>query len=151
MHLSVTILLYSSSALACYVLSFTSTSAKSSMLCEQGLLNAVNQVFPNCHQRFCLRHLYANFQNAGFRGEDLKKCMDNASYAYNQYKFDIAMNDLKNESEEAWKWLSGIPARFWARHAFDTNCKTDLVVNNLSEVFNKYILDFRKKTYYDYG
>ncbi|KAE8785608.1 hypothetical protein D1007_40681 [Hordeum vulgare] len=35
------------------------------------------------------------------------------------------------------------PARKW--HAFDTNCKTDLVMNNLSEVFNKYILDVRKK------
>ncbi|KAE8784141.1 WD repeat-containing protein 43 [Hordeum vulgare] len=65
---------------------------------HKGLLNAVNQVFPNCHQRFCLRHLYANFQNAGFRGKDLKKCMDNASYAYNQNKFNIAMNDLKNEN-----------------------------------------------------
>ena len=56
------------------------------------------------------------------------------------------MNDLKNESEEAWKWLSGIPKHTWARNVFDTNCKTDLVVNNLSEVFNKYILDFRKKS-----
>jgi hypothetical protein len=27
----------------------------------------------------------------------------------------------------------------------DTNCKTDLVVNNLSEVFNRYILDVRNK------
>ncbi|XP_073360475.1 uncharacterized protein [Aegilops tauschii subsp. strangulata] len=112
---------------------------------QKGLLNAINQVFPNCHQRFCLRHMYGNFQNAGFRGEDLKKCMDNASYAYNQHKFIIVMNDLKNESDEAWKWLSGIPARYWAMHAFDTNCKTDLVVNNLSEVFNKYILDYRTK------
>ncbi|KAE8820464.1 hypothetical protein D1007_01612 [Hordeum vulgare] len=114
---------------------------------QKGLLNAVNQVFLNCHQRFFLIHLYANFQIAGFRGEDLKKCMDNANYAYNQHKFNIAMNDLKNESEEAWKWRSGIPKHTWARHAFDTNCKTYLVVNNLSEVFNNYILDFRKKTY----
>ncbi|KAE8791318.1 WD repeat-containing protein 43 [Hordeum vulgare] len=30
---------------------------------QKGLLNAVNQVFPNLHQRFRLRHLYANFQN----------------------------------------------------------------------------------------
>ena len=111
----------------------------------QGLLNAVNAVFPNCNQRFCLRHLYANFQNAGFRGEDLKKCMDNASYAYNEHKFNIAMNDLRAESEEAWEWLTAIPKKTWARHAFDTNCKTDLVVNNLSEVFNKYILDVRRK------
>ena len=69
--------------------------AQYDMICQQGLLNAINQVFPNCHQRFCLRHLYANFQNAGYREEDLNKCMDNASYAYNQHKFDIAMNDLK--------------------------------------------------------
>ena len=44
-----------------------------------------------------------------------------------------------------WKWLSAIPVHTWARHAFDTNSKTDLVVNNLSEVFNSYILDVRKK------
>ncbi|XP_073355382.1 uncharacterized protein [Aegilops tauschii subsp. strangulata] len=79
------------------------------------------------------------------KGEDLKKCMDNASYAYNEHKFNIEMDDLKAESEEAWQWLSAIPKKTWARHAFDTNCKTDLVVNNLSEVFNKYILDHRKK------
>ncbi|KAE8777233.1 WD repeat-containing protein 43 [Hordeum vulgare] len=113
---------------------------------QKGLLNAVNQVFPNSHQRFCLRHLYANFQNAGFRGEDLKKYMDNASYAYNEHKFELAMDHMKKESEKAWKWLSEIPKKNWARHAFDTNCKTDLVVNNLSEVFNKYILDVRKKS-----
>ncbi|XP_073353557.1 uncharacterized protein [Aegilops tauschii subsp. strangulata] len=109
---------------------------------QKGLLNAV---FPNCNQRFCLRHLYANFQNAGFRGEDLKKFMDNASYAYNEHKFNIAMNGLRAESEEAWEWLPAIPKKTWARHGFYTNCKTDLVVNNLSEVFNKYILDVRRK------
>jgi hypothetical protein len=102
-------------------------------------------VFPNCPQRFCLRHIYANFQTAGFRGEDLKKCMDAAAYAYHKDHFDIAMENLKKESEEAWTWLSKIPVHTWSRHAFDTNCKTDLVVNNLSEVFNRYILDVRKK------
>ena len=57
------------------------------------------------------------------------------------------MNDLRNECEDAWIWLNAIPKKTWARHASDINCKTDLVVNNLSEVFNKYILDFRKKAY----
>ncbi|KAM0891124.1 hypothetical protein ACQ4PT_026581 [Festuca glaucescens] len=112
---------------------------------QKGLLKAVTQVFPSAHQRYCLRHIYANFQTAGFRGEDLKKCMDRASYAYHKDQFEAAMETLKVESEEAWKWLSQIPPHTWARHAFDTNCKTDLVVNNLSEVFNRYILDVRKK------
>jgi hypothetical protein len=71
--------------------------------------------------------------------------MDAASYAYTVGPFEVAMGKLKALSEDAWKWLSAIPVQAWARHAFDTNCKTDLVVNNLSEVFNRYILDVRKK------
>ena len=33
----------------------------------------------------------------------------------------------------------------WVRFAMDHTCKIDLVVNNLSEVFNKMILDVRAK------
>ena len=112
---------------------------------SQGLIKAVSQVFPYSPVRYCLRHIWANMQTAGFRGEDLKKCLDAASYAFHKDQFEIAMENLKKESEPAWKYLSAIPVHTWARHAFDTNCKTYLVVNNLSEVFNRYILDVRKK------
>ena len=71
--------------------------------------------------------------------------MDSSSYSYTKHGFDVAMANLKNECEDAWRWLSGIPVHTWARHEMDTNCKTDLVVNNISEVFNKYILDVRNK------
>nr|XP_051229278.1 uncharacterized protein LOC127347092 [Lolium perenne] len=112
---------------------------------RKGLLKAINQVFPECPQRYCLRHIYANFQQAGFRGEELKKYMYAASYSHTQHLFDVHMQNMKDESEEAWAWLSKIPVECWARYAMDTNCKTDLVVNNLSEVFNKMILDVRGK------
>ncbi|XP_044454561.1 neurofilament heavy polypeptide isoform X1 [Triticum aestivum] len=71
--------------------------------------------------------------------------MDAASYSYTEHGFKTAMDALKNESEAAWEWLSKIPKHTWARHAMDMNCKTDLVVNNLSEVFNKWVLDVRAK------
>ncbi|XP_071676965.1 uncharacterized protein [Lolium perenne] len=112
---------------------------------QKGLLNAINQIFPNCPQRYCLRHIYANFQTAGFRGEELKKFMDAASYSYTQHGFDVAMANMKEECLEAWEWLMKIPVATWARYAMDYNCKTDLVVNNLSEVFNRMILDVRGK------
>jgi hypothetical protein len=112
---------------------------------KQGLLKAVSQIFPNSPQRFCLRHIYANFQSAGFRGEELKKFIDSASYSYTKSGFDLAMASLKNESELAYNYMAQIPPSAWARHAFDSNCKTDLVVNNLSEVFNRMILDVRGK------
>jgi hypothetical protein len=55
------------------------------------------------------------------------------------------MDALKKECPQAHHWMMQIPVEAWARHAFDTTCKTDLVVNNLSEVFNKMILDVRNK------
>jgi hypothetical protein len=71
--------------------------------------------------------------------------MDQAAYSYTKDGFEKGMTELKKQCEPAWVWLSKIPVETWARFAFDTNCKTDLVNNNLSEVFNKYILDERNK------
>ena len=68
-----------------------------------------------------------------------------ASYSHTLNGFDVAMQKLKEESEIAWVWLSKIHVETWARHAMDYNCKSDLVVNNLSEVFNKMILNVRGK------
>ncbi|KAM0874870.1 hypothetical protein ACQ4PT_037152 [Festuca glaucescens] len=65
-----------------------------------GLLKAISTVFPSCPQRYCLRHIYANFQAAGFRGEDLKKYMDATSYAFHKDQFDVAMENLKTKSED---------------------------------------------------
>ena len=71
--------------------------------------------------------------------------MDQAVYAYTKSDFNIAMEELKKENANAWDWLNKIPHKHWARHAFDTRCKTDLVVNNLSEAFNNYIIGSRDK------
>ena len=54
--------------------------------------------------------------------------MDEASYLYTEYGFNVAIDELKRESEAAWAWLSKIPKHTWARHAMDTNCKKYLVL-----------------------
>nr|XP_040246163.1 uncharacterized protein LOC109746932 [Aegilops tauschii subsp. strangulata] len=112
---------------------------------QKGLLKAINEVFPDSPQRYCLRHIHANFQSAGFRGQELKKCIDKASYSYIKHGHELGMAELKAQSEDAWKRLKKIEVSTWARFAMDHTCKTDLVVNNLSEVFNKMILDVRAK------
>ena len=71
--------------------------------------------------------------------------MDAAAYSYTRNGFEEAMEEIRKESEDAWVWLKKIPVETWARYAMDTNCKTDLVVNNISEVFNRMILDIRGK------
>lgn len=55
------------------------------------------------------------------------------------------MDSLKAFDVEAWKRVKAIPKEHISMHAFRTASKTDLVINNLSEVFNKYILDCRDK------
>ena len=102
-------------------------------------------MFPNSPTRFCLRHIYANFKRAGFQGDELKKDKFLASYSFTKSGFEKTMDSLKKDCPLAYEWLMQIPIQTWCRHAFDTNCKTDLVVNNLSEVFNKMILDVRNK------
>jgi hypothetical protein len=79
--------------------------ANSVHIVVQGLLNAINVVFSNIPHRYCLSHIYANFQTTGFRGEELKKHMDAASYSYTKHGFDAAMDKMNVGSEEAWKWL----------------------------------------------
>jgi hypothetical protein len=51
-------------------------------------VNAFNSVFPNCHKDIPFRLIYANFQIAGFKEEELKKHMDVASYSYTKHGFD---------------------------------------------------------------
>ena len=59
--------------------------------------------------------------------------------------FENAMEELKKGREGAWEWLTKIPTKHWDKHAFDTTCKTGLVVNNISEVFNSYIIIYSDK------
>ncbi|KAE8782868.1 WD repeat-containing protein 43 [Hordeum vulgare] len=112
---------------------------------QKGLLKAINEVFPDSPHRYCLRHIYAIFQSAGFRATELKKIVDQARYSFTKHGHELGMTLLEAQCEGAWKWLEKIPKETWCTYAMDYNCKTDLVVNNLSEVFNKMIIDVRAK------
>ncbi|KAK1646972.1 hypothetical protein QYE76_064777 [Lolium multiflorum] len=107
-------------------------------------LQAVLDTNPGSRCIVTTKHL-VEYPSTNPRGPELKKHMDAASYCYTKPEFDRAMDAMKADCEEAYNWLMQIPVETWARHAFDTNCKTDLVVNNISEVFNKMILDVRNK------
>lgn len=107
---------------------------------QKGLLAAIHLVFPDSSHRYCLRHLYAIFQSARFKGGDLEKLVDAAAYAFNKRSFDIAMEELRKEDKDAWEWMCKIPHKHWACHTLDTDYKTDIVVNNINEVFNSYIM-----------
>ncbi|XP_045819551.1 uncharacterized protein LOC123912991 isoform X2 [Trifolium pratense] len=68
--------------------------------------------------------------------------------AYNEFLFDKAMDKLTKVSNEAVNWLLDPerPKSMCARHTIDSECKSDHVTNNVSESFNSWLSDDRKKT-----
>ncbi|KAE8767266.1 Ubiquitin carboxyl-terminal hydrolase 12 [Hordeum vulgare] len=82
---------------------------------DRVLLKAIHEVFPHSPQRYCLRHIYANFQSTGFRAAELKKLVDQASYSFTKRGHELAMAELKAECEDACKWLEKIPKETWCR------------------------------------
>ena len=95
--------------------------------------------------RACVRHIYANFRDSGHRGKALKDKLWGATSSYTEFEFDAHMAELKKLSPPAYEYLSKIPVTTWSRSKFTKNLKSDLIVNNLSECFNSYILDARDK------
>ena len=45
------------------------------------------------------------------------------------------MNELKELNVEAYEYMASIPSNAWSRHAFDTVCKSNMLLNNLYKSF----------------
>uniref|UniRef100_A0A2N9HPZ0 Uncharacterized protein n=1 Tax=Fagus sylvatica TaxID=28930 RepID=A0A2N9HPZ0_FAGSY len=112
---------------------------------QKGLTESFKEVCPDMDHRACVRHIYANFRDSGHRGKALKDKLWAAASAYTEFEFDAYMVELKKLSPPAYEYLSKIPVATWSRSKFTKNPKSDLIVNNLSECFNSYILDARDK------
>ena len=97
---------------------------------------------PKAHLRFCVRHLYANF-NKLLKGLELKKLLWKAATAYTLVGWEDAMKELEEKSLEAHKWLIEVgkvqgeePDKVWSRPHFSTEPKCDLLCNNICESWN---------------
>jgi hypothetical protein len=110
------------------------------------LVPAVEQVCPTAEHRTCVRHLYANFRSAGFKGVLLKDMLWNAASSYTQLQFQLAMEEIKTVNESAYNFLAKIDPSSWCRGWFNTSSKSDLVHNDCAECFNSWILDYRQMT-----
>jgi len=76
----------------------------------QGLLLALQELIPNVEQRFCVRHIYANFRKK-FPGKNLKRLLWKAAAATHPQAWEATMRDMKDLNEDAFKHLIAIPPR----------------------------------------
>ncbi|CAO2173664.1 unnamed protein product [Urochloa humidicola] len=83
---------------------------------QKGLIPAVQQVFPDSEHRFCVRHLYSNFQQK-FKGEILKNQLWACARSTTVMEWNINMDKMKSLNNDAYVCC---------------------------EVFNKYILEAKE-------
>ncbi|GMI81513.1 hypothetical protein HRI_001820600 [Hibiscus trionum] len=112
---------------------------------QKGLMDAVPELFPYAEHRTCVRHLYSNSKTNDFVEKALKDQLWKAARATYVREFESAMSNLKDLSETVWKWLAPKDPRMWSKSHFSINCKSDMLLNNNCECFNKLILEARDK------
>ncbi|KAK9076157.1 hypothetical protein SSX86_004490 [Deinandra increscens subsp. villosa] len=111
---------------------------------QKGLLPAMAKVFPSAEHRFCLRHIHENFKLT-FRGQLYKDILWKLATSTTDVKFKNRMNELKDLNPDAHQWLSNIPAQHWSRSHFTGRALSDVLLNNMCEVFNGKISEGRDK------
>ncbi|KAK5770469.1 hypothetical protein PVK06_046619 [Gossypium arboreum] len=104
---------------------------------QKGLVKAICIFLPNAETRHCVRHLHANFKKAGFQTNELKDLLWKAARASTTREFEDAMDELRKTNQHAYDWLKENNPTHWLRSHFSIRSHSDMLVNNLSESFNK--------------
>jgi transposase-like protein len=81
----------------------------------QGLINAVEKVFPDAEHKFCVRHMIQNFQRAGHRGETLKNDIWAIVRSTSVPKRKRNMDKLKTDSGGAYNWVEQLVPTAWIK------------------------------------
>ncbi|XP_062014543.1 uncharacterized protein LOC133731104 [Rosa rugosa] len=113
---------------------------------QKGLILAFKEVVPRAHIRFCVRHMWTNFTKL-FPGKVMKDQMWACAKSTTLPYFQKEMEDMKALDFDAYKWLTAKdrPAIHWCRAYFNTDGDCDIMINNLCESFNSWILEARGK------
>ncbi|GJR18632.1 mutator type transposase [Tanacetum coccineum] len=95
-------------------------------------------------KRYCLRHIHENMKQ-GWCGQAKKDLLWRVASATNVRDFEKCMLKLKTMNPKAHEWLNKIPAEHWSKSHFSGRAKSDLLLNNICEVFNGKIVGGRDK------
>ncbi|XP_059283419.1 uncharacterized protein LOC132037002 [Lycium ferocissimum] len=109
---------------------------------QKGLLDSVRNVLPQAHQRYCAKHIEANWLKK-WRSGEMRKLMWWWAWSTYDEEFKDQLKKLGKLDEVAAKDLVRISPEAWCRAYFDTNCKNSMVDNNFTESFNSWILQAR--------
>ncbi|XP_021985304.1 uncharacterized protein LOC110881320 [Helianthus annuus] len=111
---------------------------------QKGILPAITRLFPCAEHRYCLRHIDENMK-VSFKGDLYKDMLWKCAAATTIPEFTLAMDELKAFNKKAHLWLSKIPPLHWTRAHFSRRVVSDILLNNMCEVYNGKIVEGRDK------
>ena len=85
----------------------------------QGLILAMQFLFPRVEHRFCVKHIYNNFK-IDFKGLELKSTMWKCAAATTIREFEWRMEEMKELDHGAWEYLANIDLAQWSRSHFSS-------------------------------
>nr|GEV66649.1 hypothetical protein [Tanacetum cinerariifolium] len=108
------------------------------------IIPAIKTIYPSAKHIYCLRYIHENMKQR-WCGQAYKDLLWRAASATNVRDFKKFMLELKTMIPKAYEWLNKIPAEHWARSYFLGRAKSNLLLNNICEVFNGKIVRGRDK------
>ena len=107
----------------------------------KGLEKAVHTVFKHAEQREFFRHLMKNFMKRF--GGDVHSHMYPAARAYRKEIWQMYMKEVIGSCSEVLPWLETYHPLKWMRSGFNPEIKCDYITNNIVEIFNNWIKDYK--------
>ncbi|XP_015941360.1 uncharacterized protein LOC107466865 [Arachis duranensis] len=111
---------------------------------QKGLLPALKAVMPNAHHWNCVMHIWKNFINR-FKDLYIREVVWDCAKYTTIPEFKEQMEKLKRINQGAWEYLSKFEPATWVKAYFSHGPKVDNLTNNMCEVFNSKIVNYRSR------
>ncbi|XP_072094073.1 uncharacterized protein [Arachis hypogaea] len=111
---------------------------------QKGLIHAMQEVMPNVHHRFCVWHIWRNF-NKQWKDIELWGLLWDCAQATTFEEFKEHRKKMKWLNADAWAYLEKWPTHSWTRSQFSHRPKLDSICNNACKVFNAKKKEVRRK------
>ncbi|XP_072085035.1 uncharacterized protein [Arachis hypogaea] len=109
---------------------------------QKGLELAMKEVMPNAHHRNCVLHIWKNFIKH-FKDQQTKQLVWECARQTTIQEFKASMEKMKNINQGAWEYLQRFDPAVWAKAYFSHGPKVDNITNNMCEVWNAKIVEYR--------
>ncbi|XP_057779015.1 uncharacterized protein LOC130997639 [Salvia miltiorrhiza] len=111
---------------------------------QKGLINAIQDLAPFATHRNCARHVYSNWKKT-HKGATLKNILWKVVRATYLEEYNLALQEMEKENAVAHEDFIGRDPKKFCKAFIEPAVVCDMILNNVSETFNGYILNARGK------